>query len=389
MTQSTVNTSIEQDVTKKNLPTKFHLAINVADLTKSIDFFSIVFDCGPAKSRSDYAKFELENPPVVLSLEPVAPESSGALNHLGFRVPDSGQLVEMQRRLEANGIETNREDGVECCYARQTKFWFHDPDGNLWEVYTLDEDLDHHGHGESTNCQTSTSETPSTCGTSGKETPLATLQTLPKANSSPPRALSLWSHRMGQPLPNQLYMLDGTVDEAHLQGSFNHRCSTSERSNLFHEIFRVLKPGGKLHVHVLTADREVLSDTLNLPGPAASIDFVPATSSVVKEMEATGFQAVQLSRYHRKPCFTRDGISMRETIIEAWKPLSLESRQNLIEVVYKGPFQEIALDNRHTFRRGEFVLVDQATLQLIERAAQDAFTIVSVEEAAPDCGSLH
>ena len=56
----------------------------------------------------------------------------------------------MQERLEKAGIRSQREEGVECCYARQTKFWVHDPDNTLWELYTLDDDdLDHRGRGQS------------------------------------------------------------------------------------------------------------------------------------------------------------------------------------------------------------------------------------------------
>ena len=52
------------------------------------------------------------------------------------------------RRLEQAGVRLRREEGVECCYARQTKFWVHDPDQTLWEIYTLDEDIEHRGRGQ-------------------------------------------------------------------------------------------------------------------------------------------------------------------------------------------------------------------------------------------------
>jgi hypothetical protein len=93
----------------------------------------------------DYAKFEVEDPPLVLSLEPARRVSGGSLNHLGLRVAASEALVKVQRRLEARGFRTRRENGVACCYARQTKFWVRDPDGRRWEVYVLEEDLEYHG----------------------------------------------------------------------------------------------------------------------------------------------------------------------------------------------------------------------------------------------------
>ncbi len=127
---------------------RFHLSLNVADLERSVAFYRILFGCEPAKCRADYAKFELDDPPLVLSLEPTPRGTGGTLNHLGFRMPDSAALVAVQMRLEKAGIRTERQEGVECCYARQTKFWVTDPDQTLWEIYTLDEDIDHRGAGQ-------------------------------------------------------------------------------------------------------------------------------------------------------------------------------------------------------------------------------------------------
>jgi catechol 2,3-dioxygenase-like lactoylglutathione lyase family enzyme len=127
---------------------RFHLSLNVADLERSVAFYCTLFGREPAKCRPDYAKFELDDPPLVLSLEPTPRGTGGALNHLGFRMPDSTALVAVQMRLEKAGIHTQRQEGVECCYARQTKFWVTDPDQTLWEIYTLDEDIDHRGAGQ-------------------------------------------------------------------------------------------------------------------------------------------------------------------------------------------------------------------------------------------------
>src|SRR5262245_26290032 len=124
---------------------KFHASLNVSDLQRSIAFYRVLLGTEPAKVRSDYAKFELAEPPLVLSLNPTRPGSGGHLNHAGLRMRTAEELVEVQQRLEAAGMPTVREDGVECCYARQTKFWISDPDGALWEIYVFHEDTDDHG----------------------------------------------------------------------------------------------------------------------------------------------------------------------------------------------------------------------------------------------------
>ena len=106
----------------------------------------VLLGTAPAKVRDDYAKFELADPPLVLSLIPGRAPSSGLLNHVGLRVRTSEELVAVQHRLEAAGLPTQREDNVECCHAQQTKFWIADPDGMQWEIYIFHEDLDDHAH---------------------------------------------------------------------------------------------------------------------------------------------------------------------------------------------------------------------------------------------------
>src|SRR5262249_7867875 len=123
---------------------RFHLSLNVDDLARSVDFFRVLFDRQPATLRADYGKFELDDPPLVLSLTPNRVPTAGKLNRLGFCLPTAEALVALQRRLEMAGHTTQREEGVECCYSRQTKFWISDPDGNLWEMYVLEDGPDDH-----------------------------------------------------------------------------------------------------------------------------------------------------------------------------------------------------------------------------------------------------
>src|SRR4029077_13376055 len=190
--------------------------------------------------RPDYAKFELDDPPLVLSLEPSAHGGGGAPTHVGFRMPDVRSLVAMQGRLEAAGIRSQREEGVECCYARQTKFWVHDPDNTLWELYTLDEDeLDHRGPGQSVEVMTS---------------------------STLPDEAAVWEHRLGSPVPVRIDACDASQDEVRLRGSFNARVSEGEQQLLLEEAKRVLKPNGRLLIRILAGDRTHPSPSL--PGPA-------------------------------------------------------------------------------------------------------------------------
>jgi catechol 2,3-dioxygenase-like lactoylglutathione lyase family enzyme len=324
---------------------RFHLSLNVSDLGRSVAFYRILFGLEPAKLRADYAKFELDDPPLVLSLEPTPRGSGGPLNHLGFRMPDAAALVALQERLERAGVRSQREEGVECCYARQTKFWVHDPDRTLWEIYTLEGDIDHRGAGQ-----------------------------LPEKVQPPPVAAgvgpAVWEHRLGQSVPERAPLADGGVDEVRLRGSLNVPLNEGERTRLLAEARRVLRPGGRLFVHVLTSERP-FSGEPGLPGPAAAVRHVPVDADVVALAEAAGFEGVRLLKFDARPCFVREGVPLRETQLEAWKP-ALHAGPS-VGVVYKGPFRELRDDAGNVFPRGRRVLIDAATAERLrspEWAAQ-------------------
>lgn len=120
---------------------KFHASLNVSDLDRSIAFYTALFGEGPVKHYADYAKFEIETPPLVLSLKPKRACAGGPLNHLGLRVISVEHLREIQSRLKEVGARIGEQDDVKCCYARQTKLWITDPDETLWEVYVLHDDV--------------------------------------------------------------------------------------------------------------------------------------------------------------------------------------------------------------------------------------------------------
>lgn len=308
---------------------KFHLSLNVADLNRSIGFYRTVFGCEPAKHRTDYAKFELNEPPVVLALEPRTSSGEGTLNHLGLRLSDAGKLAEMQRRLELAGLSSEREQGVECCYARQTKFWLHDPDRNLWEFYVLEKDIEYRGVGQ----------LPETIATAEVLSPEGKFDNDDE-----------WGHRMGEPFPDRLPFANDALRELRFQGTFNSPSVDAESALL--EAHRVLKSGGQLLIHCLTADSAV-QEELCLPGPAEVVKNVPVDCELIGELESAGFVAIELTKFGTSPCFLSGETEMRETMIRAFKPQAKTREADSHVVVYRGPFHEIVDDSGRRWRRGE------------------------------------
>src|SRR5262245_30505284 len=119
---------------------KPHVAINVRDISESLAFYKKMLGIEPAKVRTGYAKFDVQNPPLNLTLNEVAYGARGALSHLGLQVASTEDVLAVRERWMASGLFTRDEMQTSCCYAVQDKTWVSDPDGNEWEVFVVLED---------------------------------------------------------------------------------------------------------------------------------------------------------------------------------------------------------------------------------------------------------
>lgn len=131
---------------------RVQLALNVSNLDKAIDFYSRFFKTPPAKVRSHYANFAIEQPPLKLVLIENA-DHAGSLNHLGVEVYSTADVADAADYLTGAGLTTRAEDETTCCYAVQDKVWVDGVDDVPWEVYTvLADSLTPHGVAEDDRC---------------------------------------------------------------------------------------------------------------------------------------------------------------------------------------------------------------------------------------------
>ena len=119
---------------------KAHLALNVRNIEDSIAFYQKMLSIEPSKVRTGYAKFDVQNPPLNLTLNQGVFDNQGALSHLGIQVQETGDVLAMREKWEEAGLLTRDEMQTSCCYALQDKTWVRDPDGNEWEVFVVLED---------------------------------------------------------------------------------------------------------------------------------------------------------------------------------------------------------------------------------------------------------
>jgi catechol 2,3-dioxygenase-like lactoylglutathione lyase family enzyme len=118
----------------------FHVALYVEDLDSAVARYRKLLGQEPAKVRHDYAKFELADPPVILSLNTGG--KPGTVSHLGIRYPGTADVVSELVRAKQEQLDLLEQKGTTCCYAKADKFWVRDADGLPWEMYTLLADAD-------------------------------------------------------------------------------------------------------------------------------------------------------------------------------------------------------------------------------------------------------
>lgn len=159
--------------------------------------------------------------------------------------------------------------------------------------------------------------------------------------------------------------------------------SDSKKNQLFAEMFRVLKVGGRVAVSDIVSDEdspEALKKDARLwsgciSGALTEHDFGAA-------LEAAGFHGITIDKLELEPWQIVDGIEYRSATYLAYKGkqgVCLEKNQALI---YKGPWRHVQDDDGHVFRRGERSAVCEKTFGLLQKEPyKDMF--IPIEPSVP------
>jgi hypothetical protein len=220
----------------------------------------------------------------------------------------------------------------------------------LWEVYVLEEDIEHRGAG-------------------GAPREVVALAAPPAAAER-----AVWTHRMDEDFPEDFASQGAPLDEIALQGTFNAARFREQWKPILGRTFESLRPGGAVLAHVLTANRP-LERMSELPGPASRVGYVPTEREVLDALAEAGFVGLRLTKFGESPCFVLGGVELRETMLRAWKPAP--QGEPVGRILYKGPFAQVADEQGNIYRRGQWMTVDRTIWnRLRESADPDQFLFV-------------
>jgi SAM-dependent methyltransferase len=158
---------------------------------------------------------------------------------------------------------------------------------------------------------------------------------------------------------------------------------TSDRQQMFAEIFRVLKRGGRAVISDIVCDEPVpdhLKADAELWSGCISGAFVE--HEFLQAFAEAGFYGMEIVARQSDPWAVVEGIEFRSLTVRAYKGKEGPCLDHRQAVVYQGPWKTVEDDDGHVLRRGERMAVCQKNFQIYTRPPyQDQ--IVAVEPATP------
>ena len=160
----------------------------------------------------------------------------------------------------------------------------------------------------------------------------------------------------------------------------------SEKEQLFREIFRVLKPGGRAVISDIVSDEVVPQHLQNDPELwSGCISGAFQETEFLKAFERAGFYGCEMPVLQEQPWQTVEGIEFRSATVIAYKGKEGPCDDYNEAVIYRGPFTEVVDDSGYVFRRGERTAVCRKTFTLMTRAPYtDDFIPVPPRQAVKD-----
>ena len=144
---------------------------------------------------------------------------------------------------------------------------------------------------------------------------------------------------------------------------------TELKEQMFNEIFRVLKRGGRAVISDIVSDEEIpqhMVDDKRLW--SGCISGAMTEKGFIKAFEDAGFYGISQLKFESEPWQVVEGIEFRSVTIEAYKGKEgpcLDAKQ---AVIYKGPFKQVIDDDNHVIVRGERTAVCEKTFKIYSQA---------------------
>lgn len=141
-----------------------------------------------------------------------------------------------------------------------------------------------------------------------------------------------------------------------------------DKTRLFTEVFRVLRPGGRAVISDIVSDEDVPDHLQRDPELwSGCISGSLREDRFLQAFEEAGFYGITLAARGNEPWRTVEGIEFRSVTVVAYKGKEGPCFDRKQAVIYRGPFREVRDDDGHVLRRGVRTAVCEKTFRILSR----------------------
>ena len=160
-----------------------------------------------------------------------------------------------------------------------------------------------------------------------------------------------------------------------------------EKQQLVSEIFRVLRPGGRVAISDIISDQPIPRSMKNNPELwSGCISGAFGEAEFLQVFTDAGFHAACYDKWDARPWQVVEGIEFRSVTLTAVKPACKPDECSDCFVIYRGPFAEVTDDAGNRYQRGQRVPVNRQTHELLTgHAYKEGFISLSAEAESAGC----
>jgi ubiquinone/menaquinone biosynthesis C-methylase UbiE len=142
-----------------------------------------------------------------------------------------------------------------------------------------------------------------------------------------------------------------------------------DKKQLFAEMYRVLKRGGRAVISDIVSDEPVPEHLARDPNLwSACVSGAFQEEDFLRAFEEAQFHGIRIDDFHSEAYQTVEGIEFRAITVTAYKGKEGPCIERNQAVIYRGPWKQVVDDDGHTLERGARMAVCDKTFKLYSQS---------------------
>ena len=160
-----------------------------------------------------------------------------------------------------------------------------------------------------------------------------------------------------------------------------------DKEQLFEEMFRVVRRGGRVAISDIVSDEDLPADLQNDPRLWSScIGGAYREDAFLEAFDRAGFYGMEIVKRDERPWRIIEGIEFRSITVVAHKGKQGACWERSQAVIYRGPWRKVIDDDGHVLERGKRMAVCDKTFKIYNREpyARDLIPVEPLESTPPE-----